>query len=893
MEKKRPKPEDLLTQAHEEERLQEKEQKGKLKIFFGAAPGVGKTYAMLHEALSKRTEGLDIVIGLVETHGRKETEALLQGMEVLSRCTIEYRGKILNEFDLDTAIKRHPAVIVVDEMAHTNAIGMRHAKRWQDIKELLDRGIDVFTTLNVQHIESLNDVIKHITGVAVRETVPDSIIDLADSFELIDLPPEDLLDRLEEGKVYIPEQAELALQHFFRKSNLTALRELSLRFTAQRVNVQIQIQKRSSPEEKTWSTAERLLVCVDHKPFSVKLIRTTRRLATSFQADWIAVHVDTPKFHLSKEERQNAIQNLRFAEQLGAKTQILSGYDIVKEIMDYARPNNVTKIIIGKEVRSRLREALFKNLANELMRASHEIDVYIITGEKDEFKQKNANMTKTTKNAIPWFEYAMSIVSVVVCTVINFGLETFYGPNNLITIYLLGIVAVAAMGRRGPPVLASILSVFAYDFFFVPSRLGFGVMDTQYLVTLFVMLLVSQIVSQLTFYVKKQNEMIRENERRTSTLHRLSMELASTRGSDNLLKVGILHIAEVFASDVIGFIPERSGYLVEHIGSRELRELDAKERSIAQWAYDLGQKTGLGTDTLPFSNALYLPLQGASGKIGVVRIQPENPEILNIPEQMHLLETFIQQMVLAMEVDKLQDEAKKDEIKMQAEGMRNMLLGMTSYEIQIPLQAIQKSLDKLIQGIEQHDILDIKSYIKTIHKDSDQLNQISRALIQALRLEAGTVKLTKEKNSLEEIIHSALGKLVHKMHTKFINIVVPTDLPKVSCDFALIEQVFINLLENMMSLSTANTPLIVTALLKEDMVEVCIGDGDKGVSIKDIEIIFQNNPSRLKPPKISGSGLGLFNSKRIIHLHGGKIWIDGTEKVCTRFKFLLPIDSNS
>lgn len=459
----RPDPDALLKRLREEEARQTK---GKLKIFFGATAGVGKTYAMLEAAHEQRRDGVDVVIGWVETHGRAETEALVSGLERLPPRTVEYRGTTLREFDLDAALARHPQLILMDELAHTNAPGSRHPKRWQDVMELLHAGIAVYSTINVQHLECLNDVVTQITGIRVSETVPDSVLEQADDVELIDLPPDDLLQRLKDGKVYVPEQARHAMQHFFRKGNLIALRELALRRTAERVDQQMEVYRREHAVVRTWPAAETIMVCVNTKPRGARLVRAARRMAGELHAKWIAVYVQIPRhLRLPDSERNRVVETLRLAEQLGAETATLSGEDVSRELLNYARERNVTKIIVGKPIRSRWKAWLFGSVVEELVRRSGDIDIYVITGEEGESRPLAA---QTKPRRIDWPAYGQAGAVVLACTALNWLLFPFFGAANLIMIYLLGVAIVATRWGRGPSVLASITSVAVFDFFFIP-----------------------------------------------------------------------------------------------------------------------------------------------------------------------------------------------------------------------------------------------------------------------------------------------------------------------------------------------------------------------------------------------------------------------------------------
>ncbi len=653
MTERRLNPDKLLQRVKKEEH---QETRGKLKIYLGAAPGVGKTHEMLTDALEDKSRGLDVVIGVAESHGRKEIEAILSKFEILPKQTVDYHGKQLLEFDIDAALNRHPALILLDEMAHSNIPGLRHKKRWQDIKELLERGIDVYTTLNVQHIESLNKTVAQIIHAPIKETVPDFMLELADTIELVDIPPDALLKRLQEGKVYYPEQAALASDHFFRKGNLIALREIAFRIMANRVNTEVLLYRQDLGIKHIWPTKEKILVCVGSRPESLKLIRTAKRMADSLQAEWIAVYVDTPFIKSREDKKHRAIENLRLAEQLGAETKMLVGSDIIQELMNFAREENVTQIMIWKHVYKRWRDLIFRSLADEIVRNSGEIDVYIMTGTRVE--NLHQERKPITRKIFPWKTYAISIGIMCLATMINCLLYPYLNASNLIMVYLLGVTFVSLLGDMGASILASILSVTAYDFIFILPYHSFTLENIEYAFTLLVMLIVSLVISQLTLILHRQALNARLNEKQTSSLYKLSRKLSSTRGITNLLKVGIDCIADAFNSDVLALIPQQD-HLVIQVRSKPKKgigpsSLDEKEQGVAQWVYDMGEKAGLGTDSLSFSNSLYLPLLGTQGSIGVLKIYPADPDFLSSPDQIHLLETSVNQLAKALEVDSLQ-----------------------------------------------------------------------------------------------------------------------------------------------------------------------------------------------------------------------------------------------
>ena len=643
----RPSPEKLLRLLHEEER---QTNRGKLKIYLGAAPGVGKTYAMLEDALGERALGLDVLIGIVESHGRKELDAFIKGFEILPKQTINYKGRELQEFDLDSALIRMPALILIDEMAHTNVPGLRHEKRWMDIKELLDRGIDVYTTLNVQHIESLNYVVSQIIHVPIKEIVPDSMIEIAESIELVDISSEDLLKRLQEGKVYIPKQAVLAAENFFKKGHLIALRALALRAAAELVSAQVISYRQMHGISQVWPTTQRILVCIGPNTESIKLMRAAKRLAKNLQVEWIAVYVDTPKLQASEKIRTKAINNLRLAQRLGAETRILTGFDVVKEIMDFAREQNVTLIMIWKNIRSRFRDLFFRSLTNELVRHSHEIDVYVMTGTPDDvsIQEKSVLPKKTSIFQI----YLASFFVVAIATILNYLLLLYFQDRIAIMVYILAVIIVALLGQRGPSLLASILSAVAYVSFCIPPSDSFAVSHIKYLFTFIFMLTVTLVISNLVLLTRHQAESARFAERQAAALHSLSRRLASTRGVYKLLDAGVRYIADTFKCDVLGLLPKDRKLVVRSISSKG-QVLDEKEKSIAQWVYDLGQVAGYGTDTLPFSDSLYVPLLASRGTIGVLRLRPKMAHQFT-PEELRLLDICANQIALALEVDRLQ-----------------------------------------------------------------------------------------------------------------------------------------------------------------------------------------------------------------------------------------------
>lgn len=881
MAERRPNPELLLQQAQSEAR---KATRGKLKIYLGAAPGVGKTHEMLHDALQERSKGLDVIVGVVESHGRIEIEEMLKDFEILPRQMIHYRSKQLKEFDLDTALKRHPGVILIDEMAHTNAPGLRHMKRWQDIKELLDRGIDVFTTLNVQHIESLNDDVAQIIHAPIKETVPDSMIELADTIEVVDLPPEELLKRLQEGKIYIPEQATLAAEHFFRKGNLIALRELALRVTAERVNAEVLLYRQGEGIKHVWPIRDKILVCVGPKPDSTKLIRAAKRIANSLQAEWIAIYIDTPQLRAAKK-RNDAIQNLHLAEQLGAEIRILTGFDIVKEVINFAREQNVTQIMIWKHIRTRWSDFFRRKLADEVVRQSGEIDVYIMTGTPT--KESSKKIFPFVQFPFPWKEYIFAAGMVTLTTLINVVLFPFFSASNLIMVYLLGVTFIALLGRTGPAILASILSVLAYGFFFVEPYYSFLITNVGAIFTLLVMLIVTQLISHLTIRIRSQAENARFIQQYTSTLFTLSRQLSSTRGIDKLLKTGLRFIENTCNSEVFALLPKNS-HLEIRAGDGTEPKLDEKELGIAHWVYELGQMAGFGTETLTFSKALYMPLLTSHGTIGVLRILPHDQQLFS-PEQMRFIEASANQIALALEVDRLQEQVSQSELKTETDRVRNALLQSVSHDLRVPLISIMAAASAQLEMAKELTPEENTKLAQNIYLETEQLNRLINNLLQIAYLESKAVKLQKQPSSLQEIINTVIKTSIQKLGKRPIQINIAKDVPPIPFDHILIQDVFSNLIDNAVKFTPANSPIEVSGILKDHHVLISVEDRGPGIVPDEVDKLFEKFYRGRSLTTERGLGLGLAICKMIVEAHGGQIWAENKKDGGAAFRFTLPI----
>ncbi len=860
----RPDPDQLLQRVQAEERAA---QRGKLKLFFGACAGVGKTYAMLEAAQQRKREGVDVVVGLIETHGRRDTAALLDGLETLPRRTIAYQDAKLSEFDLDGALIRRPGLLLVDELAHTNALGSRHPKRWQDTQELLSHGIDVCSTLNVQHLESMNDVVAKITGVIVRETVPDAIFEQADEVELIDLPPDDLLKRLAEGKVYVPELAQRAIQHFFRKPNLVALREIALRAAADRINVQARrLRDPSAPQ--TWATAERLLVCITSDHSSLHLIRAAHRMARSLRVEWIGAYVETPvELRRPDAKRSPAIQQyLRLAEQLGAETVTLSGHSLTEEVVNYARARNVTTIVLAKPAMPWWQERLLGSPVERLIRASGDIHVHVIRAD---VHHTEPLPEPTLGPRSPRSAYLFALRVVLVCGLVGWLVVPFLALPNLIMIYLLGVVLVARYAGRGPSILASILSVLTYDLFFVPPRFSFKVSDSQYVLTFIVMLIVSLLISDLTTRVRDQADTARLRERRTAALYALSRELASNRGAEQLLEVAVRHIAEVFESRVVAFLPEAQGRLAPRTGWPSTFALDQKEQAVAQWVYDLGQLAGRGTDTLPSSQYLYVPML-AGNPIGALGVQPTDSKRLLMPEQLHLLEAFAHQTALALECDRLAEESHHVQGQVETERLRNVILSSIPHDLRTPLTAITGSATSLLEGADSLTADTRKELAQNIYDESERLSSVVNNVLDMTKIESGTMTVRKELLPIEDILSGALTRLDKRLAGRPVSTMIAQDLPMVAMDGVLMEQVIVNLLDNALKYTPPGSPIDVSAFRDDPNLVVELSDHGPGLPGDDPNRLFEKFYRGGQQGR-EGFGLGLTICRGIMKAHGGDI----------------------
>jgi two-component system sensor histidine kinase KdpD len=639
----RPDPDTLLAHVQGEER---QKHRGKLKIFLGYIAGVGKTYEMLQAAHLRMNEGIDVKIGYVETHGRPETESLVEGLHLIQRKMVTYRNVTIPEMDLDAILAVHPRLVLVDELAHTNAPGSRHPKRYVDIEELLDAGIDVYTTLNIQHVESLNDVVAQITGVTVKETIPDRVIDEATEIELVDLAPPELLQRLREGKVYVPDMAARAIEQFFNEGNLYALRELALRRAAERVDNQMLAWMQTRAIPGPWAAGESLLICVGPGPLSERLVRTARRQADRMNAPWSAIYVETPSHHrLSKESKEQVSRTLQLAEKLGATTASVFGINVANTVIEYARKHNITRIIIGKTLRPRWQEFVFGSVVDQLIHNSGTIDVYVISSEEKTL-QKPIPMEPLLPASLPR-DYVASLVLVTIITAIGWLVKSFISPANLAMLYLLAVVIIAFRRGLKPAIFTAVIGVLAFDFFFIPPHLTFRVSDTEYLITFAGMIIVGGLISLLVARAREQSDAAQIREKDTGTLYALSQDLAVAVDVNSIVNAVSKHISGIFQWESVFLLPEGNELVIREVSPG--LHLDADDIAVATWAYQHGTIAGYDTDTLHGSRLRYIPLTGPRGVLGVMGVKPAEPEGVITHEQDRILMAFANQTALALE----------------------------------------------------------------------------------------------------------------------------------------------------------------------------------------------------------------------------------------------------
>lgn len=884
---KRPSPDALLHDARRETR-------GRLKIFLGAAPGVGKTYEMLQSGRAKRLDGVDVVIGVVETHGREETASLLEGFEVIPRRAIEYKGRILDEMDLDAVLARRPGLVLVDELAHTNAPESRHPKRYLDVEELLGAGINVYTTLNIQHVESLNDVVAQITRIRVRETVPDSIIDRADDIEVIDLTPDDLIRRLKEGKVYVAKTAERALGHYFSPGNLTALRELALRRTAQRVDQQLLTHMQANAIAGPWAAGDRVLVVVNEDTKAAALVRYARRMAERLRAPWAALYVETPgALRLSEAERDRIADVLRLAQGLGGEAVTIPGSELAIEILGYAEANNYSHLVIGKSKRSRWREMLQGSVTYELVRSAGNISLHVIAGEDEDAASPKTAVAEPARSArLDIRPYLTS--TAVFALALGFGLvlQEFLAVSNVALVFLTGVLVSAVTGGLWPALYVSVISVLAYNFFFLPPLYTFTIADPENVVALFFFLVVAVIASNLTARVRNQALAARSRAKTTEDLYLFSKKLASTGALDDVLWATAYQIASMLKVRVVLLLPE-NGSIALRAGYPPEDMLDAADIAAAKWAFENNRATGRGADTLPGAKRLFLPMRTGRDAVGVVGIDRDKEGPLLTPEQRRLHDALIDQAALAIERVNLVEDVEQGKRAAETDRLRTALLTSISHDLRTPLAAIMGAAGTLrdfpafLNDDAKRDLLN------TVQDEAERLNRFIANLLDMTKLESGAIAPNRALHDLSEIVGSVLQRASKILADHTIEVELAADLPMLDVDAVLFEQILFNVLDNAAKYAPTGTAVRVQSWRDNGTVRLQILDEGEGIPAGDEEHIFDKFYRAQKGDRVrAGTGLGLAICRGFVEAMGGTITASNrTDRSGAVFTVTMPVPS--
>lgn len=850
-------------------------QRGKLKIFLGYATGVGKTYAMLEAAQQRLAAGIDVVAACVAAHGQAGTEAMLAGVETISRK---------QRLDLDAILARRPAIALVDNLAHTNPPDSRHAKRYQDVLELLNAGIDVYTTLNVQHLESLNDVIAQITGVTVHDTIPDYLLDEADDIELIDLPTGELLQRIEAGQVDVPDRA--SMRQFYRPGNLAALREIALRRAADRVDDQMRSYMETHAIMGPWPAGERLLVCVGPSPLSQRLVRSGRRLAAHLKAEWTAVYVETPAHAgLSEAARDRMARALRLAEELGAKSIRLPGQNVAEVIAAYAQTHNVTKIVAGKPLQPRWVEILRGSVIDQIIRNSRNVDVYVISGTEEHSRQ-SVDFPAPARSW-RWRPALASVALVSAVTLLGLPLRGVIEPTNLVMFYLLVVIIAAIRLGRAAAILASLLSVIAFDVVFIPPYYTFVVADAQYLLTFAGLLGVSLIVSTLTARAREQAQVAQRREAQTSVLYELSRNLAAAAELKDVTQAVVTHVTQILGGAAAVLVHDGQALVLR--SASHGYQLDAGEYAVAEWTYQHHHPSGKGTNTHANADGFYLPLRTAQEVVGVLGVFRPDSENRITGEQRRLLESFSSQAALAIERSQLAEEARRARLLHETEKLQTALLNSISHDLRTPLATITGTLSSLRDDRELLDEHAQRDLLDSAHEEAERLNRLVGNLLDMTRLEAGAMKISVEVADVEDAIGVALSQLAPRLHRSQIVVETPDELALAPMDFVLMVQVFVNLLDNAVKYSPAGAPITVRVYTIADELRVEIADHGPGIPPEELERIFDKFYRAQEQDGVGGTGLGLSISKGIVNAHGGRIWARNRDEGGAIFTVALPL----
>jgi two-component system, OmpR family, sensor histidine kinase KdpD len=882
----RPDPDRLLAKIKDEE-IQAR--RGKLKLFFGASAGVGKTFAMLSAARVQQQQGVDVIIGVIETHGRAETEALVSGLPQLELKEIRYRDRVLREFDLDGALERKPQLVLVDELAHSNVAGSRHAKRWQDVEELLDAGIDVWSAMNVQHLESLNDIVTGITGIRVWETVPDRVFDETDEVVIVDLPPDDLLLRLKEGKVYLPQQAERAVLNFFSKATLIALPRPPLRRTADRVDSEMLRYRRNLQAAPVWQTRESILLCIGPDERSEKLVRTTARLSAQLGVPWHCIYVETPKLQrLPDAARQRVLQLLKTAEDTGAVTATLSGNELAATIVRYAHEHNLPRVVLGRDS-GRLRRPWQTPLAEAVGALTADLDILQVALPAREGSAGGRSSAATTSvhqgDTLAWRSYLWSALICGAVTLAVAPLTPLLDGANIVMVFLLAVVGVAVKFGRGPAVLAALLTVGMFDFFYVPPRFSFSVTDAQYLLTFGVMLVVALVIGQLTAGLKFQARVARSREERVGALYAMSRDLSGALMPEQIAEIGARFLKSEFAASAALMIPDLEDRL--HGAVHSEGQPEGMDAGVAQWAFDHDEAAGYGTNTLAAAPVLYVPLKAPMRMRGVLAIGTANPGRLAGPEQRRLLDTCASLLAISLERIHYVDVAQTVTVQMESERLRNSLLAAISHDLRTPLAA----LVGMAESLTMMKLPAMSSELETAHRMKDaalRMNSLVSNMLDMARLQSGPVQLNRQWQPLEEVIGTALKAMSGALDHRPVKVALADDLPLVDIDAVLFERVLCNLLENAAKYTEPRSPINVRAIASDEHVVITVDDTGPGLPKGKESAIFDMFERGRKESSTPGVGLGLAICRAIVEAHGGTIRGETKLQGGARFTIELP-----
>ncbi|WP_295992689.1 two-component system sensor histidine kinase KdpD [Rugamonas sp.] len=893
----RPDPDTLLAQVQAQER---RAARGKLRIYFGASAGVGKTYAMLAAARKLQADGQAVLVGVVETHGRAETAAMLAGLDVLPLKAVEYRGKRIAEFDLDAALERQPPLILMDELAHSNAPGSRHPKRWQNVEELLDAGIDVLTTVNVQHLESLNDVVGGITGIRVGETVPDTVFDQADEVVLVDIPADELLARLKSGKVYQEQQAERASKNFFRKGNLIALRELALRRTADRIEDDVRAYRVEKSIDAIWKTGAALLACVGPRPGCDHTVRSTARLAGQLGTTWHAIYIETPALQrLPARQREQILKTLKLAQDLGATTAVISGQDIALATVDYARSHNLSKIVMGRGHRTwPWRASHIKRIAGyagdidliEIGDAKNETTAEPPRGAQEPKADEDDEDDEHARRRVAGYGWAAaaSLATALIAT----PLLAYLDLANIAMLFLLVVVLVAVRFGRGPSVMATCVSVACFDFFFVPPRFTFAVTDFQYLITFAVMLAVGLITGHLTSDLRFQARVASQREARSRALYEFARELSGALLTEQIFETTQNFIQSAFRARATMLVADDGGRLLlprqTTSDSATFAHLGALDMGIAQWAFDHAESAGLGTDTLPASRIFYLPMVAPMRTRGVLAIEPEHRRWILVPEQRRQLDTFAALAAIALERVHYIEVAQNALVNMESERLRNSLLAALSHDLRTPLTSLV-GLSESLAGSKPALAPSQLEVAAALHDEALRMSALVSNLLDMARIQSGEVKFNLQWHAMEEVVGSALRASGSQLKGHHLSTQLSADLPLVRFDAVLIERVLSNLLENAAKYTPAGSHIAVQAEVRGLWLDVMVYDDGPGLPHGREEAIFEKFTRGERESAKPGVGLGLAICRAIVEAHGGKISAAPSPAGGAAFVFTLPL----